>query len=94
LYNQGLEIPSLFKIFNSSDQSAKLLNNKDIEEDVKKEFIKLGLDTSLFTNNIVDYINLNTKFGYNKYNIFKYNKQLALYLQEKGYRIDEQKVER
>lgn len=88
-YNEGLEMPELFKKFHTSDQSAKILGNIQVEEDVKREFIRLGLDTSLFTD-VAKYMELNTNFGYAWHTIFKYNKPLVNYLKNVGYRIDEQ----
>lgn len=93
-YRIGLPVPEIFERFNTSDQSAKIMGNIQIEEKVKQEFIKLGLDTSLFTRDVSEYIKLNTYFGYNKYTIFKFNLQLARYLKKVGYRIDERKMER
>lgn len=93
-YNEGLGIPALFKKFHTSDQSAKLLGNIHIEEETKQEFIRLGLDASLFTDDVVEYLKLKTNFGYTKHTIFKYNKPLTNYLKKEGYRIDEQQMER
>ena len=90
LYKMDLEIPEVLSIFNSSDQSAKQLFNKEIYSKVKNYFSFVGIDTSLFYMPIEDYtLSLINSFGYTNQTMSHFNWSLARELRRQNFKIDE-----
>lgn len=89
LYKMDLKIPEIISIFNSSDQSAKQLFNREIYDRVKNYFSFVGIDTSLFYMPIEDYaFSLINSFGYTNQTMSHFNWSLARELKKQNFKID------
>jgi hypothetical protein len=88
--NEGKsEIVELLKMIYNNHPRMKLrtilLFHPEVELEIKNVFENNGLDLALFTDNLVEYIDLNTCMGYSRMGLFKYNKFLANEIRDTGF---------
>ena len=84
---ENLEFFEELRLFVYNTESMLLLYNPDIFENMINLLNNLGMDTTKFTCPLEEYFDMDPTFGYNQYNIFKYNYPLAKYLKKTGYKI-------